>query len=49
MRSHLGERVTLLQGKSKEQEKKCDEERTRIETERNEIKEKKVKADEEIA
>ena len=49
VRSHLGERVTLLQGKSKEQEQKCEEERTRIETDKNEIKDKKNKAIEEIA
>ena len=39
----------MLQGKSKEQEQTCEAERARIETERNEIKEKKVKATEEIA
>ena len=49
VRSHLNQRVALLQGKYKEQESKREAEVQRIENERNEIKEKKTKASEEIA
>ena len=49
MRGHLNQRVALLQGKYKEQESKREAEVQRIENERNEIKEKKTKASEEIA
>ena len=45
---HLKERVSLLQSKYKNQEAKKDSEITRIETDRNEIKERKTKANEDI-
>lgn len=45
---HLKERVALLQQQYKNQEAKKDSEIARIETERNEIKERKTKANEEI-
>ena len=45
---HLKERVSLLQTQYKNQESKKDSEVARIETERNEIKERKTRANEEI-
>ena len=45
---HLKERVSLLQSQYKNQESKKDSEVARIETERNEIKERKTRANEEI-
>lgn len=45
---HLKERVSLLQSQYKNQEAKKDSEVARIETERNEIKERKTRANEEI-
>ena len=45
---HLKERVSLLQTQYKNQEAKKDSEVARIETERNEIKERKTRANEEI-
>lgn len=45
---HLKERVSLLQSQYKNQESKKDSEISRIETERNEIKERKTRANEEI-
>lgn len=46
---HLKERVTLLNAKYKEQEAKREAETQRIDNERNEIKERKAKASEEIS
>ena len=45
---HLKERVQMLNGKYKEQEAKREAEVARIENERNEIKDRKTKANEEI-
>ena len=45
---HLKERVSLLQTQYKNQESKKDAEVARIEAERNEIKERKTRANEEI-
>ena len=45
---HLKERVALLQNQYKSQEAKKDAEVARIEAERNEIKERKTRANEEI-
>ena len=45
---HLKERVALLQQQYKNQEAKKDAEVARIEAERNEIKERKTRANEEI-
>ena len=44
----MKERVSLLQSQYKNQEAKKDSEVARIETERNEIKERKTRANEEI-
>ena len=44
----MKERVSLLQTQYKNQESKKDSEVARIETERNEIKERKTRANEEI-
>ena len=44
----MKERVSLLQSQYKNQESKKDSEVARIETERNEIKERKTRANEEI-
>ena len=49
VRSHLTERVALLQGKYKEQEAKRESEVSRIDAERTEIRDKKTKASEDIA
>ena len=49
VRSHLTERVALLQGKYKEQESKREAEVSRIDAERTEIRDKKTKASEDIA